>query len=75
MDFSLSPELEELSQAVRSFVVAELQPLEVEVELADGHLAPEKRAELQKKLKPLRIHSASLPESMGAPGTAGRRRW
>ena len=41
MDFSLSPELEELRQAVRRFVVAELQPLEVEVELADGQLDPE----------------------------------
>ena len=28
MDFSLSPELEELRHAVRRFVVAELQPLE-----------------------------------------------
>ncbi len=68
MDFKLSPELEELRHAVRRFVVAELQPLEVEVELADGHLAPEKRAELHKKVKPLRIHSASLPESMGGTG-------
>ena len=68
MDFSLSPELEELRQATRRFVVSELQPLEVEVELADGHLAPEKRAELQKKLKPLGVHSASLPQSMGGTG-------
>ncbi len=53
MDFSLSPELEELRHAVRRFVVAELH----------------------EKVKPLRIHAASLPESMGAPGPAGKRRW
>lgn len=65
MDFMLSSELLDLQQKVRDFVTTELIPLEVEVELADGYLAPEKRSELQKKVKPLGIHSASLPRSIG----------
>jgi alkylation response protein AidB-like acyl-CoA dehydrogenase len=68
MDFTLSPELDELRQKVRKFVTEELKPLEVEVELADGYLAPEKRAELQAKLKPLGIHAPCLPKSMGGTG-------
>lgn len=65
MDFRLSPELKVLQQKVRRFVQTELIPLEVEVELADGYLSPEKRAELQAKVKPLGIHSSSLPRAVG----------
>jgi alkylation response protein AidB-like acyl-CoA dehydrogenase len=65
MDFHLSPELKALQQKVRKLVHEELIPLEVEVELADGYLAPEKRAELQAKIKPLGIHASSLPRALG----------
>jgi alkylation response protein AidB-like acyl-CoA dehydrogenase len=65
MDFQLSSELKALQQKVRKLVREELIPLEVEVELADGYLAPEKRAELQTKIKPLGIHSSSLPQAVG----------
>jgi alkylation response protein AidB-like acyl-CoA dehydrogenase len=68
MDFALSPELEQLRDTVRRFVVEELQPLEVEVELADGRLEPKKRAELQAKAKALGIHASSLPRSVGGTG-------
>jgi alkylation response protein AidB-like acyl-CoA dehydrogenase len=68
MDPSLSPELEQLRQTVRRFVVDELQPLEVEVELADGHLDPKRRAELQARARALGIHSSSLPRSVGGTG-------
>ncbi|MEM7344412.1 MAG: acyl-CoA dehydrogenase, partial [Chloroflexota bacterium] len=52
----------------RKFVTEELIPLEVEVELADGYLAPETRRVLQQKVKPLGIHAFSLPEAMGGTG-------
>jgi alkylation response protein AidB-like acyl-CoA dehydrogenase len=68
MDFHLSPELKELQQKVRKFVYEELIPLEVEVELADGQLAPEKRTALKAKIKPLGVHAGSLPKSMGGTG-------
>src|SRR5262245_8131500 len=68
MDFSLSPELEELRRKVRRFVTEELQPLEVEVELADGHLDAKRRADLQARAKALGIHSSSLPKSVGGTG-------
>lgn len=65
MDFTLSPELKALQTKVRDFVYRELIPLEVEVELADGYLPPEKRAELREKVRPLNIHASSLPRSVG----------
>ena len=65
MDFHLSPELKAVQQKVRAFVTAELLPLEVGVELADGYLAPEKRAALVALVKPLGVHASSLPRSMG----------
>jgi alkylation response protein AidB-like acyl-CoA dehydrogenase len=68
MDHELSPELERLRQTVRRFVVEELQPLEVEVELADGRLDPKRRAVLQARARSLGIHSSSLPRSVGGTG-------
>jgi alkylation response protein AidB-like acyl-CoA dehydrogenase len=68
MDFKLTPELKELQQKVRRLVVEELIPLEIEVEMADGYLSPEKRAELMEKIRPLNIHASSLPKAVG--GTA-----
>jgi alkylation response protein AidB-like acyl-CoA dehydrogenase len=68
MDFAFSPEQNELRQSVRKLVREELQPLEVEVELADGHLAAEKRVALRDKIRGLGIHASSLPPSMGGTG-------
>ncbi len=68
MDPTLSPELNALRQTVRKFVTGELQPLEVEVELADGRLDPRKREALRAAVKPLGIHASSLPVSMGGTG-------
>ena len=68
MNFNLSPELKELQQKVRRFVAEELIPLEVEVEMADGYLSREKRAELRAKVRPLGIHASSLPRSVGGTG-------
>jgi len=68
MDHDLAPELDELRQTVRRFVSRELQPLEVEVELAGGHLDAKRRAELQAKARALGIHSSSLPRSVGGTG-------
>jgi alkylation response protein AidB-like acyl-CoA dehydrogenase len=65
MDFALSPELVSLQQKLRRFVTEELQPLEVEVEMADGKLPPAKRRELMDRIKPLGVHASSLPKSVG----------
>jgi alkylation response protein AidB-like acyl-CoA dehydrogenase len=65
MDFNLSPELKALQAKVRAFVTQELIPLEVGVEMADGYLSAEKRAELMEKVRPLNIQSSSLPRSVG----------
>ncbi|TFG96855.1 MAG: acyl-CoA dehydrogenase [Myxococcales bacterium] len=68
MDFMLSPELLRLQETVRRFVVEKLQPLEVEVELADGHLDPKRRKELEGIAMSLGIHASSLPKSVGGTG-------
>ncbi len=68
MDSAFSPEQNELRQVVRKLVRDELQPLEVEVELAEGRLAPGKRDELRAAIKALGIHASSLPKSMGGTG-------
>jgi alkylation response protein AidB-like acyl-CoA dehydrogenase len=68
MDFVLGPELERLQQSVRRFVVEKLQPLEVEVELADGRLDRKRRKELEGIAKSLGIVASSLPKSVGGTG-------
>jgi acyl-CoA dehydrogenase len=62
---TFSPELQTIQQSLRAFVTSDLIPLEVEVELADGSLAPEKRAALKEKVRALGLYSGSLPKSMG----------
>lgn len=61
----MTPSLLPLQQTLRAFVTDHLLPLEVEVELADGYLAPEKRAALKEKVRALGVYSGSLPRSMG----------
>jgi alkylation response protein AidB-like acyl-CoA dehydrogenase len=65
MDFTLSAEQKALQQKVRRLVNEEFIPLEIQVEMADGFLSLEKRAELREKVRPLNIHSSSLPRSVG----------
>lgn len=65
MDFQLSEQQKVLQQRVRHFLETELKPLEVAVELADGYLAAEKRADIREKIRPLNIHASSLPRSVG----------
>ena len=65
MDFQLSEQQKALQQRVREFLEVELKPLEVEVELAEGYLSPEKRAEIREKIRPLNVHSSSLPRRVG----------
>ncbi len=61
----MNPTLLPLQQALPTFVTDDLIPLEVDVELADGHLPPEKRAALKGKVRALGVYSGSLPRSMG----------
>ena len=60
-----TPEQTALQQKIRKFVRNELIPLEVEVEMADGHLPPEKRKALHEIVKKLNVAASSLPESFG----------
>jgi alkylation response protein AidB-like acyl-CoA dehydrogenase len=60
--------LPELRQRVRRFVREELQPLELEVELSGGELAREKEAQLQARIRELKLNGMSLPEEMGGQG-------
>lgn len=68
MDFRLSPALVALQQKVRRFVTEELQPLEVEVELADGQLDPTVRARLQNRVRELGLNAYALPTELGGQG-------
>jgi alkylation response protein AidB-like acyl-CoA dehydrogenase len=68
MNFHLSPELTALQQKTRRFVYDELIPLEVETELANGHLAPEKLARLRARAKALGLTAIALPEWVGGRG-------
>ncbi|HLF91525.1 MAG TPA: acyl-CoA dehydrogenase [Anaerolineales bacterium] len=61
----MTPNLQTLQQSLRAFVTSELIPLEVEVELADGSLAPEKREAFKEKVRALGVYSGSLPKTMG----------
>ena len=65
MEHSTSLELEALRQRVRDFVTHELQPLEVEVELAGGRLDRKRRSELEAKARALGIVASSLPRAVG----------
>jgi alkylation response protein AidB-like acyl-CoA dehydrogenase len=61
----MTPSLLTLQHTVRAFVTEHLIPLEVEVELADGFLAPERKAALKEKVRALGVYSSSLPRSLG----------
>ena len=56
-----------LVQTIRDFIVAELLPLEKEVE-ESGSLDPEKAREIQQKSMKLGLYALNVPESFGGAG-------
>ena len=67
MDFDLTHEQRMLVQTIRDFIVAELLPLEKEVE-ESGSLDPEKAREIQQKSMKLGLYALNVPESFGGAG-------
>lgn len=65
MNFHFSPELVALQHTVRQFVTEDLIPLEVETELANGHLKPDMRDRLRTRVKELGLNAIALPQAMG----------
>jgi len=68
MNFQLSPELKVLQHKVRQFVIEELIPLEVEVEMAEGRLDSVVRARLLTRVKELGLNAMALPKALGGQG-------
>jgi acyl-CoA dehydrogenase len=67
MDFDLTHEQRMLVQTIRDFIVAELLPLEKEVE-ESGSLDPQKAREIQQKSMKLGLYALNVPESFGGAG-------
>ena len=67
MNFDLTHEQSMLVQTIRDFIVAELLPLEKEVE-ESGSLDPEKAREIQQKSMKLGLYALNVPESFGGAG-------
>ena len=67
MNFDLTHEQRMLVQTIRDFIVAELLPLEKEVE-ESGSLDPEKAREIQQKSIKLGLYALNVPESFGGAG-------
>ena len=67
MNFDLTHEQRMLIQTIRDFIVAELLPLEKEVE-ESGSLDPEKAREIQQKSMKLGLYALNVPESFGGAG-------
>ena len=67
MNFDLNHEQRMLVQTIRDFIVAELLPLEKEVE-ESGSLDPEKAREIQQKSMKLGLYALNVPESFGGAG-------
>ena len=67
MNFDLTHEQRMLVQTIRDFIVAELLPLEKEVE-ESGRLDPEKAQEIQQKSMKLGLYALNVPESFGGAG-------
>ena len=67
MNFELTHEQRMLVQTIRDFIVAELLPLEKEVE-ESGSLDPEKAREIQQKSMKLGLYALNVPESFGGAG-------
>ena len=67
MNFDLTHEQRMLVQTIRDFIVAELLPLEKEVE-ESGSLDPQKAREIQQKSMKLGLYALNVPESFGGAG-------
>jgi acyl-CoA dehydrogenase len=68
MNFDLTHEQRMLVQTIRDFIVAELLPLEKEVE-ESGSLDQEKAREIQQKSMKLGLYALNVPESFGGSAT------
>jgi acyl-CoA dehydrogenase len=67
MDFSLSPELDDLRQRVRRFIADEVIPLEA-LDHEEFGLAAEPLAELRRKARAARLWAPQLPPQYGGLG-------
>ena len=67
MDFNLSDEQRMLIDTVRSFIAAELQPLEDEIEQT-GVLRPELARAVHEKAKALGLYAMNIPTEFGGGG-------
>src|SRR5258705_2359671 len=67
MDFTLNEQQRMLISTVRSFIAAELQPLEDEVERT-GAVAPEIAARIFEKARALGLYAMNIPEEHGGGG-------
>src|SRR3954449_2477781 len=68
MDFTLSPELEELRTRVRRLVDDVLQPLELEAEQQHGRLGAEAHAWVKQAVLDARLNAANIPTEYGGGG-------
>lgn len=70
MDFSLSPELEQLRVRVREFVVREIIPLEADRSNYDEHenIAEEPLARLRERVRATGLWAPQMPHSRGGMG-------
>ncbi len=67
MDFALTDEQRMLVETVRSFIAAELAPLEEEIETT-GALAPDKAKAIHEKAKALGLYAMNIPAEHGGGG-------
>ena len=68
MDFALSPAAAALRERARRFVLAELQPLEVEFERSGGRLPKEQGRELRRRAIEAGLVGGNLPPEIGGLG-------
>jgi acyl-CoA dehydrogenase len=68
MDFALTPELNELRERARRYVVEVLQPLEGQFELDRGVLPKATGDQLRKAAIRANLHAGSLPKRVGGQG-------
>ena len=68
MDFSLTPDLEELQARARRFVVEELQPIEAAFEQSGGRLPREEGRDLRQRAIAAGLAGGGLPKELGGQG-------
>ena len=68
MDFSLTPELQELRARVRGLVDDVLQPLELEAERNGGRLSRETHDRVKRAVRTAELNAANIPTELGGQG-------